>query len=106
MNEIKHTPGPWHWDDTVWDYDPEQQAPWLVDGRGDWILCGDIKCNEPNARLIAAAPDMADVLELIASYDDATKEKGGYLLSRMVRAMIDAALIKAGRKTAPELEES
>lgn len=58
MNEIKHTPGPWHWDDTVWGYDPEQQAPWLVDGNDDRILSGTIECNEANARLIAAAPEL------------------------------------------------
>lgn len=58
MNEMKHTPGPWHWDDTVWNYDPEQQAPWLVDGNDDRILSGMIECNEANARLIAAAPEL------------------------------------------------
>jgi hypothetical protein len=62
MNEIKHTPGPWHWDDTVWDYDPEQQSPWLVDENDDWVLCGEIKCNEANARLIAAAPELLESL--------------------------------------------
>jgi hypothetical protein len=26
----KHTPTPWHWDAPVWDYNAEQEAPWLV----------------------------------------------------------------------------
>ena len=98
MNEIKHTPGPWHWDDTVWDYDPEQQAPWLVDGNDDRVLSGEIQCNEANARLIAAAPDMAMALELIAADADA----GNSRLTSGVRMALDAALIKAGRKSAPE----
>jgi len=97
MNEIKHTPGPWHWYDTVWNYDPEQQSPWLVDENDDWVMRGGIKCNEANARLIEASPDMAMALELIAADADA----GNSRLTSGVRTMLDAALIKAGRKEAP-----
>jgi protoporphyrinogen oxidase len=53
------------WDDTVWDYDPAEQAPWLVtdDAARDRVLWGEIKCGEANARLIAAAPDLLEALE-------------------------------------------
>ncbi|NGM79735.1 hypothetical protein [Burkholderia multivorans] len=50
------------------------------------------------ATLFAAAPDMADILEIIAADADA----GTIMLTSGVRLAIDAALIKAGRKEAPE----
>ena len=59
-----HTPGPWEWDAKVWDYDPEQDAPWLVSADGTRVLSGQIQCaSEANARLIAAAPDLLAVLQ-------------------------------------------
>lgn len=67
MNE-QHTPGPWEWDTSPVDYDPEQEAPWLVSaGSSKYpdcaILQGNIKCHShANARLIAAAPEMLDAL--------------------------------------------
>ncbi|MCA8339863.1 hypothetical protein LGM81_29490, partial [Burkholderia multivorans] len=50
-----------------------------------------------NARVITAAPDMAEILEIIAADADA----GTIMLTSGVRLAIDAALIKAGRKAAP-----
>jgi hypothetical protein len=48
-------PGPWNWDGEVWDYDPENEAPWLVDAADKRVLWGGIKCDSAaNARLIAA----------------------------------------------------
>ena len=59
----KHTEGPWEWDANVWNYDPEQEAPWLVSAGNDKVLFGQIGCtSESNARLIAAAPDLLDAL--------------------------------------------
>ena len=72
LNELKRlaeaaTPGPWCWDDTVWDYDPKEQAPWLVGADdGAIILTGTIECKmKSNADFIAAA-NPAAILELIA----------------------------------------
>jgi hypothetical protein len=60
----QHTPGPWHWDSAVWDYDPEIDAPWLVDATDKRVLWGSIKCDSgANARLIAAAPDLLAAVE-------------------------------------------
>jgi hypothetical protein len=60
----QHTPGPWEWDTNPVEYDPEQEAPWLVTCEHAKIpdapiLQGQIKCSsEANARLIAAAPEL------------------------------------------------
>ncbi|AOJ33032.1 hypothetical protein WJ16_07670 [Burkholderia metallica] len=51
-----------------------------------------------NLTLAQASPDMAEILEIIAADADA----GTILLTSGVRLAIDAALIKAGRKAAPE----
>jgi len=55
-----YTPGPWRWDGNVCNYNPEEEAPWIVAGKNDEIavLTGGISCaNEADARLIAAAPE-------------------------------------------------
>lgn len=63
----KHTPGPWEWDGTVWDYDKEQDAPWLVQSKNHAqlvILDGEIRArSEADARLIAAAPELFEALD-------------------------------------------
>jgi hypothetical protein len=64
MSEIKHTSGPWQWDDEVWtEYDPAERAPWLIGADGRLILTGQIRCQtEADARLIAAAPELLDLV--------------------------------------------
>ncbi|MET3631615.1 hypothetical protein [Burkholderia sp. 572] len=94
MNEIKHTPGPYH-----------------VSGTGRHLHIGSVhspmtlaSLNEVhidtpgNALLFAASFDMAMALELIAADADA----GNSRLTSGVRLALDAALIKASRKAAPE----
>ena len=48
----KATPGPWSWDGKVWNYDSEQEAPWLVADRKS-IVTGAVHCSEANATFIA-----------------------------------------------------
>lgn len=57
----KHTRGPWAWDGPVWDYDPDNESPWLLTDEGsksDFVLTGEMKCTEADARLIAASPEL------------------------------------------------
>lgn len=58
----KATPGPWSWDGKVWNYDSEQEAPWLVADRKS-IVTGEVHCSEANATFIAAC-DPATVTAL------------------------------------------
>jgi hypothetical protein len=102
MNEIKHTPGPWSASKLgmVRTADENEYAVACVYGAyGSSEIDGPIV--EANGALIAAAPDMAMALELIAAEDDAARHNGKPLLTSGVRMALDAALIKAGRKAAP-----
>lgn len=96
MNEIKHTPGPW----TVSIH--EHTAGAARGTKSAWVrspdgCIGHIETSVQNAHLIAAAPDMALVLEMLAAEADA----GTAMIPSALRLTIDAALIKAGRKAAP-----
>jgi hypothetical protein len=106
MNEIKHTPGPWEWV----GHDLESNYPGhfesVIEATVDCAThcyggCVKLKISDADARLISAAPDMTMALELIAAEDDAARHNGQPLLTSGVRATLDAALIKAGRKAAP-----
>ena len=62
------TPGPWEWDDAVWeDYDPKERAPWLMAGGSliDPVITGEVHCGEADAHYIAAASPKT-VLALLA----------------------------------------
>lgn len=74
MKNAKHTPGPWGIKKPTDFIGPFQH---VVD-RSGWIVCNVNNTNEPkfqdereaNARLIAAAPIMFEVLERVAEYFD------------------------------------
>lgn len=130
MNEIKHTPGPWEIDaiDNCGEYGdggPDTSTGFksyaVYDAKGRVLfdtLNSDAaevhdeidenghyawdEVGKRNLTLAQAAPDMAMALELIANEDDATRHHGRPLLTSGVRLALDAALIKAGRKAAPE----
>lgn len=107
MNEPKWTPGPWHsavkigkdgleifaiqsGDVTVCEID----FPYA----GRYHVPNHHQAKKANADLIASSPDMALALELLAAEADA----GTAMIPSGLRLTIDAALIKAGRKKAPE----
>jgi len=113
MNEIKSTPGPWILATVPTSvgschkigpfpgagHRPHTFACVYADGIRPGIddaLPAAIEL-AANARLMAAAPDMAEILEIIAADADA----GEILMTSGVRMALDAALIKAGRKEAP-----
>lgn len=59
------TPGPWGWDGPVWNYDPEEEAPWLVqEGDGLTVITGELMCSEENAEFVALA-NPATILALL-----------------------------------------
>ncbi|VWD20470.1 hypothetical protein [Burkholderia contaminans] len=80
-----------------WDVRTKRTA----DDPAGWLVADCSAANERGsmlATLFAAAPDMAAILEIIAADADA----GTIRLTSGVRLALDAALIKAGRKAAPE----
>ncbi|HDR9497623.1 TPA: hypothetical protein QDC06_000825 [Burkholderia cepacia] len=127
MNEIKSTPGPWEIDtiDNCGEYGdggPDTSTGFksyaVYDAKGrvlfDTLNSDAAEIHEQgydldhyawdevgkrNLTLAQASPDMAEILEIIAADADA----GTILLTSGVRLALDAALIKAGRKAAPEL---
>lgn len=97
----KITPGPWLPHALYPAILVSSHAPTLslltVDSAGAARFISPDDC-----RIASAAVDMADALEIVAQDDDAARRDGRPFLTSAVRAAVDAALIKAGRKAAPE----
>ncbi|AOJ69356.1 MULTISPECIES: hypothetical protein [Burkholderia] len=94
MNEIKQLP---ELEACGWDVLTKRTD---VDPAG-WLVADCSAAKERGstlATLFAAAPNMSLVLEMIAADADA----GVVMIPSGLRLTIDAALIKAGRKAAPE----
>ena len=77
----EHTPGPWGIRERP--YDPEVvweggNAPYTIEAEGGWCVAkGGIQAGAtmPNARLIAAAPEMLDALkEILFLANNATRD--------------------------------
>lgn len=59
------TPGPWKWDGDVCNYNPREEAPWIIAGQLDEIavLTGEIRCaKKADADFIVAACNSAPSL--------------------------------------------
>ena len=85
-----HTPGPW-WIDHI---------EWHVMAGEDTTrdICGvpyDWPEDRANARLIAAAPELLEALEMVRDADDDCKRDGLATIPGPARAKIDAAIAKA-----------
>ena len=93
MSESKHTPAPWFIDSS---WGPTDSHP-------DWraiVSCFDDGCHrmsvsghigEANARLIAAAPDLLEALELAVEVIEATGPAAYHDAERQIRAAITKA---------------
>lgn len=87
----KHTPGPWiisQDDEFLHVYDVMTPTGYYVASTHDGV---EGKCNsEANARLIAAAPDLLEALQMVSEYIRTMKQDGHQYV-----VAIDAAIAKA-----------
>jgi hypothetical protein len=108
MGEMKHTPGPWEWDNGLLPPDgPERFADIYTVG-GDIIIASfneRIPEGEANAHLIAAAPDLLEAGQELQSARKAQKlAPSAENLSRVRAASdaFDAAISRATQSPATE----
>ncbi|MCA8447555.1 hypothetical protein [Burkholderia vietnamiensis] len=96
MNEIKHTREAFE----AW---AAREGLHLATGNCGWYLADNTaKAWKAWQECASRMNDMALALEMISDEDDAARERTKQpLLTSGVRTMLDAALIKAGRKAAP-----
>lgn len=84
MSAVKHTPGPW-----VATPDPLGcETDWMV-GASDGHPDGVAVCNKRDARLIAAAPELLEALQIARDFAAYAQAEPADL------ALIDAAIAKA-----------
>lgn len=93
----EHTPGPWFLINSVCVGGP-------IDPGWEDAGCGIAHCGmrartqgeaEANARLITAAPDLIEALEMVRDADIDNKMNGNVGIPSVARAKIDAAIAKA-----------
>ena len=89
----QHSPGPWtEWQSGIFDVDGNIIATVSQDGQWNWIEGSNVECapGEANARLIAAAPELLDVLQRMTpkfmQYTD--EDQGLYLEAKALIAKL------------------
>ncbi len=93
MSKQSHTPGPWAI--IPRDETPGHREPIMVNtGNGLWSPLGD-RNPEPNAHLIAAAPDLLHALIMVRDADNDCHKDGLQTIPPVARHCIDAAIAKA-----------
>lgn len=88
MTNTKHTPGPWYIEEQhpkFGGYFIHHNADETQDS--DDVVCSDVT-NEANARLIVAAPELLEALEMVSSFN--WKNNRTHLLE-----IVNAAIAKA-----------
>lgn len=94
--EFKGTKGEWKWDGKVWDYDKEDEAPYLM-SEDSIVLKGEIECeNENDAHLISAAPDLLDAaIGIIKLHEKAHTTEDLFPLFQAILKSLKPAVEKA-----------
>lgn len=74
----EHTELPWVWDGKPWDYDREEEAPWIVNATtGDPAIRGEIDCTEANAAFIVkAVNNHYQLLEVLKDMATVAEQEG------------------------------
>lgn len=82
----QHTKGPWHWGHNV-SHEPTIRAKAGLNG--GYIICQLFgQDSAENAQLIAAAPEMLEVLELLIKAESMQQgERGGAIMSVIFEAI-------------------
>jgi hypothetical protein len=99
----RHTPGPWKWVDKYQSRIGDKTWSLVHDGN---FICGVLSCdgetnspqlcNESDAHLIAAAPDLLEALEMVRDADDDCIKDGiPRWCTDSARRAIDQAIAKA-----------
>ena len=89
-----HTPGPWNTRDCHDTVEHTKNPIFAVHGpQGDCVaVCkGVVAPNEVNARLIAAAPEMAEVLQAVVEWASGEKDSDFHLDAARLLAQIRGA---------------
>jgi len=99
----EENPGEWEWDGKPWDYDPSEEAPWLLDKvgfGGNPVISGEVKTTEAIATYLAEwSPETAvKLIEVITLQRKSTDAflLGCTALGRSFEEQADAILETLG----------
>jgi len=86
---MKHTKGPWKWEERTDNNKVYGDGKWLVSETGDTVVdylgCGTHECEvtDGDAKLIAAAPTLLNALELAETYIENGKTNSALYVIRL-----------------------